>query len=817
METDRIKVLAIDDNQDNLISVQALIREAFPGVTVLTALNGVRGLELAAAEDPDVILLDIVMPGIDGFEVCRKLKADEKLCDIPVIFVTALKGDRESRLRALDCGGEAFLAKPIDEIELTVQIRAMVKIKAANVEKRTENERLTALVREQTHDLEQENEARKISEEAMRRSEERHRAILRTAMDGIWLMDMAGRLLEVNDSYCRMSGYSEQELLGMTVSDLDVDETADDTAAHIKKIMDHGSDRFETRHRHKDGSVFAVELAVQYQPHDSGGQMVAFIQDITERKKISGLQEFLALSSTAMTGTSFFQELAIYLARVFGMFYVCIDRLEGDGLNATTLAVWCDGVFEDNVTYALKDTPCGDVVGKNICCFSERVSQLFPLDQVLQDLRAESYIGVTLWSHSAQPIGLIALIGRTPLKNRPLVEAMLKLVAVRAAAELERLDAEAALLASEQKFRGMVDTLPLAIHLTTGIEQTTCYINPTMVRLFGYTEADIPSVEQWWPLAYPDENYRREISEEWNRRVERAIETQTPIDPMEVVVTCKDGSKKNISWAYITLGDKNYACGLDLTELMQIDRELQKKNAEIEQFIYTVSHDLRSPLVTVKTFMGYLEKDMAEGNSEQLAQDVQYIHGAADKMKLLLDELLEMSRIDRIASPPVTVTLKELVDEVLGTLAGSIKERAVVIQPPAADLTLFGDRQRLHQLLQNLVENAIKFCPDDRTPRIELGLRQEDSETVFFVRDNGIGIDPQFHSKVFNIFEKLNPKIPGAGLGLSMIERIVEKNDGRIWVESEGKGHGACFYFTLPGAVKGEMSEDCGRRGEGFR
>jgi signal transduction histidine kinase len=233
----------------------------------------------------------------------------------------------------------------------------------------------------------------------------------------------------------------------------------------------------------------------------------------------------------------------------------------------------------------------------------------------------------------------------------------------------------------------------------------------------------------------------------------------------------------------------------------QAEEELRKKNEEIEQFIYTVSHDLRSPLVTVKTFMGYLEKDMAEGNREQLAQDIQFINGAADKMKLLLDELLELSRIGRIETSSVRVSLKEILSETLEVLAGAISERTVDFRLPDTDLMLFGDRPRLCQIWQNLVENAVRYSRDDTIPRIELGVQQAGGETIFSVRDNGRGIDPKYHHKIFGIFEKLDPKSPGAGLGLSMVQRIVEKCGGRIWVESEGIATGSCFFFTLPAVL----------------
>lgn len=230
----------------------------------------------------------------------------------------------------------------------------------------------------------------------------------------------------------------------------------------------------------------------------------------------------------------------------------------------------------------------------------------------------------------------------------------------------------------------------------------------------------------------------------------------------------------------------------------QRTEELRKKNADMEQFLYTASHDLRSPLVTVKTFLGFLESDMAGGNRERVAQDLQYIHSAADKMEMLLNELLELSRIDHVESLPVRVSLTEVLTEVLGALAGVIKERKVDIHLPDTDLMLFGDRSRLCQIWQNLIENAIKYSRNDSIPRIELGVQRESGETVFFVRDNGIGIAPEYRTKIFKMFEKMDPKSPGAGLGLSMIQRIVEKCGGRVWVESEGSGKGSCFYFTLP-------------------
>ena len=233
MESKNIKILAIDDIQDNLISVKALIKETFPSAVTLAALTGKKGLELAAIEDPDVILLDIVMPDMDGYEVCKKLKADKKLSDIPVVFVTALKGDKESRIQALECGAEAFLAKPIDESELTAQIRAMVKIKKAKIEKRDEKERLAALVEEKTselnekhqitlelfEDLKNEYEARKKSEELLRQSELKYYTYFQYAPVGYQSLDKDGYILEVNDMWLNALKYKRDEVIGKWFGD----------------------------------------------------------------------------------------------------------------------------------------------------------------------------------------------------------------------------------------------------------------------------------------------------------------------------------------------------------------------------------------------------------------------------------------------------------------------------------------------------------------------------------------------------------------------------------------------------------------------
>jgi PAS domain S-box-containing protein len=236
---------------------------------------------------------------------------------------------------------------------------------------------------------------------------------------------------------------------------------------------------------------------------------------------------------------------------------------------------------------------------------------------------------------------------------------------------------------------------------------------------------------------------------------------------------------------------------LDVTELRRKERELQEKNDELARFTYAVSHDLKSPLVTVKTFLGYLELDARNQDAARMDKDLGYIRGAADKMSRLLDELLELSRVGRRMNPFVDAPLEAVVREALDLVAGRIAARGVTVRMAGEPVLLHGDRQRLVEVFQNLVDNAVKFLGDQPAPWVEIGAEPVGGEMVIYVRDNGMGIDPRHRHKLFGLFEKLNSGVEGTGIGLALARRIVEVHGGRIWAESAGPGQGATFRFTL--------------------
>jgi len=224
--------------------------------------------------------------------------------------------------------------------------------------------------------------------------------------------------------------------------------------------------------------------------------------------------------------------------------------------------------------------------------------------------------------------------------------------------------------------------------------------------------------------------------------------------------------------------------------------ELEDKNMELERFTYTVSHELKSPLITIKGFLGQLQKHL-KTDPERIDKDMLRIETAADKMHSLLDDLLELSRIGRIVGDIREVMFNEIVDDAISRLEGGINEAGVKlsIQNDMPKVTV--DTMRFSEVIQNLVENSIKFTKNRDNPKITIGFRKENGRDIFFVMDNGIGIEEEYRERVFGLFEQLEHKHGGTGIGLAIIKRIIENHGGVIWIEGGENGQGASFCFTI--------------------
>jgi signal transduction histidine kinase len=240
----------------------------------------------------------------------------------------------------------------------------------------------------------------------------------------------------------------------------------------------------------------------------------------------------------------------------------------------------------------------------------------------------------------------------------------------------------------------------------------------------------------------------------------------------------------------------------------KVSAELENQNAELERFAYMVSHDLKTPLVTIKGFIGLLSRDIAANDSARISADIEKINGAADTMGQLLNDLLELSRIGRVMGEPEACSLSEIANRALELVRSEIDHKKIEIE--VEDMPqAWGDQTRLIEVYLNLIENAVKFTGEQPSPRVLVGAEERGNKIYCHVRDNGLGIAPEFQSQVFGLFERLDAKVEGTGVGLALVKRIIEVHGGEIWIESEGIGHGCKVVFTLPKApASSEHRED---------
>ena len=180
-----------------------------------------------------------------------------------------------------------------------------------------------------------------------------------------------------------------------------------------------------------------------------------------------------------------------------------------------------------------------------------------------------------------------------------------------------------------------------------------------------------------------------------------------------------------------------------------------------------------------------------------MIEDIRHIRNATGQMHTLLGDLLELSRVGRIMNPPEWVSFTALAEEAVSRVRGQILNAGVTVEVTSDLPLVFVDRPRLVEAVQNLVENSTKFMGEQPTPQVLISMRLKDDQPIFFVQDNGIGVEHAYHTKIFGLFERLDHGIEGTGIGLALVKRIVEVHNGRLWVESAGLGHGCTFCFTL--------------------
>ncbi len=234
------------------------------------------------------------------------------------------------------------------------------------------------------------------------------------------------------------------------------------------------------------------------------------------------------------------------------------------------------------------------------------------------------------------------------------------------------------------------------------------------------------------------------------------------------------------------------------TKLAEQAKELLRSNEELEQFAYVASHDLQEPLRMVLSYVQLIQKNIQQGNTERVGEFINFAIDGTSRMQALINDLLQFSRITRKGNPFTKVDMNDVVKIALTHLTARISENNAQVSYPENLPVVKGDEMQLIRLLQNLIDNAIKFKAPNRQPVIKISVKEHDGNYVFDISDNGIGIEDKFYNRIFVIFQRLHNRkdYEGTGIGLAVCKKIVERHGGDIWVKSE-KDAGSTFSFSL--------------------
>jgi|GEM_PF-3739784 len=356
---------------------------------------------------------------------------------------------------------------------------------------------------------------------------------------------------------------------------------------------------------------------------------------------------------------------------------------------------------------------------------------------------------------------------------------------------------------SEERFRRLAENAHDIIIRISLPDLVFQYVNPAIEDITGYGKDEFLNDFNLIYRIVP-EKYRETLRHFFVNAAAGKVS-----DSLEYLIQSRDGSEKWILQRNVLVYEEGAPAALeiiagDITARRHSEKEkevlihdLEMKNAELERFTYTASHDLRSPLVTIKGFIGMLRDDISSGDMENVEEDLDRIDGAAEKMHNFLSDLLELSRVGRVINESRRADLREVIESVREILFAAMKEKQAVLNVPDKLPFIYGDIPRIEEVFQNLFENSLKFSPENVTPEITIEAQSLDDCVEIIVRDNGKGITPEYHERVFGLFNKLDKQSDGTGVGLALIKRIIEVHGGDIRLESVS-GEGAAFVFTLP-------------------
>ena len=790
-------LLVIDDKQDNLITLSASLRVLIPDCTVITAQSGPEGVEKARSELPDAILLDIRMPGMDGFEVCERLKSEEKTKTIPVVMITAAKMDSESRIKASNLGADGFLVRPIKEEELAAQVRTVLRIKKSEDLLRKEKGLLEEAVEERTAELvkaneqlKEEIEERKRAVKGLYESEERFRHAFENANTGVCLVSTEGRFIKVNNRLSEIFGYSREKLEGSLVNDITHPEDVKLTPEFYKQSISGEMENIVYKKRYIDGKgnlVWGqVSSSIVRDPRGKPLYFISHVQDITQQKSAEE-----ALKKSEEMFSKLFQANPLYI----------------------TLATLEEGRFVavNDAFTRVTGYEQSEVIGRTareIELWSNPDDRDIFIKQIDGD-RQHLLEEVTLTRKDGRLIDGLWSVERIELEGKDHVISMLVDVT-------ERRRTEKALRESEERYRLLVENQnDLVVKVDT--KWQLLYVSPKYCETYGKTEEELLG-KNFMPLVH--ENDRARVA----KSLERLHHPPYTAQHEERNLT-KHGWRW-FNWVAKGILNKEgeleafVSVGRDITNRKRAEEEKEKLEVQLQRaqkmealglLAGGVAHDLNNILSGIVSYPDLLLMKLPK--ESPLRKPIKTIQECGMKAADVVSDLLTIAR--GVAIGKEVLNLNIAVQDYLGSVEHrkleTIRPSVVFRTELAPDLlNMRGSPIHLNKTLMNLVINASEAIEGMGTVTISTKSRYLDEPlkgyedvrrgeyAVLSVSDDGSGIAPEDLERVFEPFytKKMMGR-SGTGLGLAVVWNAVQDHNGYINIKSSEKGTVFELYFPV--------------------
>lgn len=646
-------------------------------------------------------------------------------------------------------------------------------------------------------------------------------AIVDSSDDAIVSKDLNGIITSWNKGAQQLFGYSEAEAVGKSITIIIPSDRLNEETEILRRLRSgQRIEHVETIRRRKDGTLVDVSLTISPVKDSQGRIMGAskIARDISGRKQaekaIQALNVQMALDLSAMTRMQQISTRLLQADDFQQLLGEIVDAgIEITGADMGNIQLLEDGLlkieahrgFEARFLDFFEIVREGEAVCKAALDAGRRVivddvagSAVFadsPVRQVLLDAQVRAVQSTPLISRSGRILGVFSTHYRAPRRPDERELRLLDILARQATDLIERKRAEAALLASESRFRQLADAMPQIVW-TAGPDGQLDYYNERWYELTGFAR-DPSTGSSWTGIFHPDDFPR--CRETWYASVRGG-------EPYAVECRLWDRHEGRWRWFMaraLPVRDpggrivKWFGTSTDIDEQKRVEEELRRANLDLEQFAYSASHDLQEPLRTISIYGELLSRRYGSKLEGEALEFLNFLRTGATRMEGLVRDLLAYTQVMRIdtAGP---VSAGDALAHAIANLSGAIAESgAVVSYGPLPSVRVHATH--LQQLFQNLVGNALKYRNPGRKPEIHVSAEHRGKTWLFSVRDNGIGIRPEYTEQIFGLFKRLHTseEYSGTGIGLAICQRIVERYHGRIWVESVPE-EGSTFVFAFP-------------------